>query len=177
MAQFRPMLKRFDKEGYNAAKKIVDQKIAAFDVAVQWASKYVEIRNIEAFEADMVAEFKKDLLHKHEKNIGLPINADKLINLLDIPVYEFNRIATQYYEISVDVKVLDRKVIAEVDKSDYQLWTISEEENIRLRAARKFVEAVEELEQFTKVFPMNLTSGTSGMISYNMREQKYYPNV
>ena len=73
--------------------------------------------------------------------------------------------------------MVDRKVIAEVDKSDYQLWTVSEEENIRLRAARKFIEAAEELEQFTKVFPMNLTSGTSGIISFDMREQKLYPSI
>lgn len=177
MAQFKPMLKHFDKEGYNAAKKIVDEKISAFDKAVEWASQYIEIRNVEAFETDMIAQFKKDLLYKHEKSIGLPINADKLIDLLDIPLYEFNSIAKQYYEISVNSKVVDRKVIAEVDKSDYQLWTISEEENIRLRAARKFIEAAEELEQFTKVYPMNLSTGTSGMISFNLREQKLYPSI
>ena len=177
MAQFKPMLKHFDKDGYYAAKKIVDEKISAFDKAVEWASQFIDIKDVEAFEADMIAEFKRSLLYKHEKSIGLPINADKLIDLLDIPIYEFNRIATQYYEISVNSKVVDRKVIAEVDKSDYQLWTVSEEENIRLRAARKFIEAAEELEQFTKVFPMNLTSGTSGIISFDMREQKLYPSI
>ena len=70
MAQFKPMLKHFDKDGYYAAKKIVDEKMSAFDKAVEWASQYIDIKDVEAFEADMIAEFKRSLLYKHEKSIG-----------------------------------------------------------------------------------------------------------
>jgi hypothetical protein len=177
MAQFKPMLKHFDKDGYYAAKKIVDEKISAFDKAVEWASQYIDIKDVEAFEVDMIAEFKRSLLYKHEKSIGLPINAEKLIDLLDIPIYEFNRIATQYYEIGIDTKFLDGVLTAEVDKADYQLWTVSEEQNEKLRIGREFIKSVEHLSDYTKVYPFDVARGVSQLISYDIRSQKYFVNV
>ena len=177
MKKFKPMLIRTDNEGLQMAKKRISDKISLFNKAVEWASKYTEIRNVEAFEADMVSEFKRDLLHKHEKSIGLPINADKLIELLDVPMYEFNRIAKDYYEIGVDVKVVDGTPTADVDKSDYQLWTVSEEQNEKLRIGREFIKAVEHLSDYTKVFPFDVSRGVSQLISYDIRSQQYYVNL
>lgn len=177
MKQFKPMLIHTDNAGLESANKRVKEKLNLYDKAMQWASQHTDIRNAEAFEADMIAEFKRDLLYKHEKNIGLPINADKLIDLLDIPLYEFNSIAKQYYEIGVEVKFADGELTAEVDKSDYQLWTVSEEQNEKLRIGREFIKAVEHLSDYTKVFPFDIARGVSNFVSYDIRKRKYYVNV
>jgi len=177
MTKFKPMLIRTDNEGLQSANKRVKDKLHLYDKAIQWASQYTEIRNVEAFEADMIAQFKKDLLYKHEKSIGLPINADKLIDLLDIPLYEFNSIAKQYYEIGIDVKFVDGELTAEVDKADYQLWTVSEEQNEKLRIGREFIKVVEHLSDYTKVFPFDVARGVSQLISYDIRSQKYFVNL
>ena len=175
--KFKPMLIRTDSEGLQMANKQIKDKLALFDKAMEWTSKHTEIRNIEAFESAMVAEFKRDLLHKHEKNIGLPINAEKLIDLLDIPIAEFNSIVKRYYEIDVDVKFVDGTPIAEVDKTDYQLWTVSEEQNEKLRIGRDFIKAVEHISDFTKVYPFDVARGVSHLISYDIRKQEFNVNL
>ena len=177
MAQFKPMLIRTDREGLKIAQKRIDEKIELYNEGVEWASKHTEIRNVESFENDMVAEFKRSLLFKHEKNIGLPINADKMIGLLDIPIEELNRIAQKYYSIAVDIEVVNGIPTAQLDKDQFQLWTTCEEQNEKLRVARDFIKAVEHLSDYTKVYPFNMVNGTSGLVHFNARTQKFYPNI
>ena len=92
-------------------------------------------------------------------------------------MYELNSIAKDYYEIGVDVKVVDGTPTADVDKSDYQLWTVSEEQNEKLRIGREFIKAVEHLSGYTKVFPFDVSRGVSQLISYDIRSQQYYVNL
>ena len=69
------------------------------------------------------------------------------------------------------------ELTAEVDKSNYQLWTVSEEQNERLRIGREFIKAVEHLSDYTKVYPLDVSRGVSQLISYDIRSQKYFVNL
>ena len=105
------------------------------------------------------------------------INADKMIGLLDIPIEELNRIAQKYYSIAVDIEVVNGIPTAQLDKEQFQLWTTCEKQNEKLRVARDFIKAVEHLSDYTKVYPLNMVNGTSGLVHFNARTQKFYPNI
>ena len=105
MAQFKAMLKSFDKEGYSLALKKQQEKIDLYNQALEWSAKYVDVGDpmvsgldYEVFEKDMITEFKRALLEKQKQNIQIPISADKLIYMMDIPMPELHKIADKYYE-------------------------------------------------------------------------------
>ena len=76
MAQFKAMLKSFDKDSYNLKMKQTNEKIKLYNDAIQWASNWVDVGDpnvsgidYDVFEKDMITEFKRALLEKQKQHI------------------------------------------------------------------------------------------------------------
>ena len=184
MAQFKAMLKAFDTDAYNLKLKQSNEKIKLYNDAIKWASNWCDVGdpnvsglNYVEFEKDMVTEFKRAMLEKQKQHIQLPINADKLIFMMDVPVSELHDMAEKYYSNTANVNLKEGNMTPIVNKADYQSWTTSEKENKQLRLARRFIELIEELENETKIYPYDISRGTSHFIGYDMRTQKWQPNI
>ena len=184
MAQFKAMLKSFDKEGYSLALKKQQEKIDLYNQALEWSAKYVDVGDpmvsgldYEVFEKDMITEFKRALLEKQKQNIQIPISADKLIYMMDIPMPELHRIADKYYENKSSVNLTGGKMTGSIDRKKYQTFTKSEKEKVKLRIANKFIEALEQVSVETQVYPHQIQRATNNFIAYDYRTNKYKANI
>ena len=66
---------------------------------------------------------------------------------------------------------------ANVDKKEFQKWTTSERENNQLRLARKLIDVLEQVEQETKVYPLDIARGTNHFVGYDIRKNCWRPNI
>lgn len=190
MAKFKPMLKRFDKLAYREATKVGSEKVEAFERALLWCKQHVDVNapteggqtpvgaiNQKQFLADMVAEFNRAFTEKCKENINLPVAIEKLYYLLDVRISELTGLAEKFYSNTTPVNLVEGKLVANVDKSEYQIWTVSEEENEKLRVTRELIENIKHVESLKfKVYPFDVCRGFSSFIAYDIREQEYVPN-
>mgnify|MGYP003149133576 CR=1 FL=1 len=183
MAQFKAMLKSFDKDSYNLKMKQTNEKIKLYNDAIQWASNWVDVGDpnvsgidYDVFEKDMITEFKRALLEKQKQHIQIPISADKLIYMMDVPINELVNLAEKYYSNNSNVNLKEGVMTPVVDKKKYQQWTTSEKENDKLRLAKKFIDVIEQVEQESKVFPLDIARRTSHFVGYDIRSNKWRPN-
>ena len=152
-------------------------------MALEFSANWVDVGDssvgglqYDAFEKDMITEFKRALLEKQKQNIQIPISVEKLIYMMDVPIGKLEQIAEKYYSSTANVNLKDGTMTAVVDRKKYQKFTESEKENERLRLAKKLIDVLEQVEQETRVYPMDIAKGTTHFIGYDIRENKWMPN-
>ena len=64
-----------------------------------------------------------------------------------------------------------------VDRSKYERWTTSSEENEKLRVGRKLIESIKNCESHTKIYPFDIQRATGGFLQFNMRDKDYFVNI
>ena len=66
--------------------------------------------------------------------------------------------------------------MAKVNKEDYSHYTKNESENERVIKLQKFINALEDVGDFTKVYPANIQQGLNNVVHYDISQSKYVIN-
>jgi len=146
MEEFKPQLILFDEEGYKIATKQAEAKLKALNDAKNQCEQYISVDNLKAFEGDIMAYFKKEILKDSKDFVKLGISVDKIIDLKEINLQAVNDIAESYYSMRGEIQWSDDNTASiTVDKSPYQKFTKNEEQNKTLSIVKDFICAVEKL--------------------------------
>lgn len=170
---------RTNIEGYKADVTATNNAINLLDQALEYSSKYVDVNNLDlrAFKEDMVQEFKRVFYEKHRASIQLEVKVEKILELLDVSITTLVMIQENFKKLKTgSVGISKNKYVSKVKKSDYVVYTRNDEQNKKLDLANKFIDAVNEIGKYKKVYPLNFTSGTSNFIGYDMRSKEFYLN-
>ena len=177
MSQYKSMLVRTDEEGFREAVRKAEGKISIFNRALGVASHHIAVEDTKKFSESFTTYFKQEFYKKHKDKIQLEISIDKLLNLMDVNLSPLYDLEVSYQEINAELKWEQNKPVPYVDKKPFERWTTSAEENEKVKAGRKLLDAIEEISKYSKVYPMTVQNAVSGLVSFNMRTNSYYINL
>ena len=184
MSKYRPVLVYFDAEGYQNAEKSSKEKESLFSEALEWMSAnsmnlipplsdndLIEIHNsMTGFFTDFIYGTNKD-------KIMLDISKEKLLGLLDIDISKLAYIEGNYIGYEIEPQFNRGSITFPIDRKPFERYTKSAEENRKLRHYKAFIEALEDLSEHCHVYPFEIQKGTSGLVRFDRRLNKYFPNI
>ena len=179
MPKYKPMLIHFDEEGYKRAARWAMDKVVKYNDAKRFAEKHIVVADTKAFAGSFTSYFKRVFMDSHRDKIQLEISVDKLLDLMDIDLLPLAHLESKYRDnkslLSFDTP--DGVPAPVIDKTQFETYTNSSEQNEVLRDTRRLIEAIQKVEQHTHVYPANFVAATSNLLGYDMRKGKYYPNL
>lgn len=176
MPKYKPMLIHFDEDSYRLELKRCEEKISILNKAIQWAENYTKISDIERFAESFTVNFKKVYYESNKDKIHLDIKIDKLLELVGINVDALLIMERKFNKIDAKLDYTNG-INPVVDRRKYERYTKSSKENERLRDGRRFLEVLELIEKHVKVYPANITTGTSNLIGFDIRKGEYHINI
>lgn len=177
MSQYKAMLVFTDEEGYREAMRKSENKIKIFNTALGVASHHIAVVDTQKFADSFTTYFKQEFYRKHKSKIELEVSVEKILNLMDVnlnPIYDLEK---QFKSNTAEVRWEGNKPVPYVDKTPFERWTTSAEENEKVKAGRKLIEAIDEVSKYSKVYPVTVSKAVSGLLSFNMRTNSYYINL
>ena len=177
MSQYKAMLVFTDEVSYQEAMRRADEKRRLFIKALEVASYHIAIEDSKEFAEGFTAYFKEQFYNKHKEKVMLQISVEKMLDLLDVNLKPLQDLETKFKSINAELRWKGNKPYAYVDKKPFERWTTSAEENNKVKAGRKLLDAIDEISKYSKVYPLAIQQATSNLVSYNMRENKYFINL
>lgn len=177
MSQYKAMLVYTDEEGYQSALRIAKEKVTLFNKALGVASTHIAVEDTKAFAESFTTYFKREFYKKHKEKIQLDISVEKLLGLLDINLKPLYDLEVQFHSINAEIRWEENKPTVYVDKKPYERWTKSAKENEIVKAGRKLLDAIDEISNYTNIYPLTIQQATSNLIAYNMRTNEYRINL
>jgi len=184
--EFKPVKLHFDKWTYNRACKQSEDKLIALDKMSVWSANkgvYIKTKDLMmSFLNDPVSTFKDEWYRVNKEKIGINVNVDKLLELCDINIRELEvlREGVKKYDAKIgitdDKKTKLYKYYAIVNEEDFTVYTKSAKENERVNKLKRFLKALEDVGEFTKVYPANIQQGLSNAVQFDLRDNKYVIN-
>ena len=171
--KFEKQIVAFNEREYNRAIQDANNKIKRLKDALKWCSSFVMTSNIdkEKFAEDCVAEFTRVFTKKWA--VKYPdIKANKLLELLDVPMVELRALQTLIVAIQQPVKLVDDKFLANVSKEAFTRYTKNEKENKMLRLVNKINAIVEEVQREQQVFKLTLAQAMPNLLTFDMVQNK-----
>lgn len=172
MPKYKPMLVYFDEEGFQDAQRKADDKLELFDKALKWCGQYIKVDAPESFIESFTEYFKDQFFQKNIGKIQLDISVERLLYLMEIEIAPLQDIELQFKENATPLFIRDGKPVCAVDKDRFKRFTKSAEENKMLKAGNNFIDALNEIKEYTHIYPMTISQGTSGMLRFDMRRNK-----
>lgn len=168
-----------DITSYNRAVKDAENKIKIIEVGLEWCAKHIDTDKIDRkkFVTDMVAEFNRQVTLQKGDMTKVELAVEKLHFLLDIHITELYSIQKQYESIEANVYVDNDDFVTGVSLDDYTRYTQDEEENERVIRANQLIHSLDMVSKYVKVYPADIQRGTSNYIKYDLRQNKYIPNL
>ena len=173
MSEFKRQIVAFNEREYNRAIQDANNKIKRLKEALKWCSSFVMTSNIdkEKFAEDCVAEFTRVFVEKWA--VKYPdIKANKLLELLDVPMVELKALNTLIMAIEQPIKVVGGKFEADVSKEAFTHYTKSEKENKMLAVVNKINAIVEEVQREQQVFKLTLAQSMPSLLQFDMVQNK-----
>lgn len=172
------MLIHFDEDGYDMAKRWAMDKVANYGKAKKYAEKYIDVNDAEAFSNSFTGYFKDAFLKKNRSKIQLDISVDKLMDLLEVDITPLAQMEYRYKEndSTLAFDAPDGIPAPVLDKSKFEMYTNSSDQNEVLRDARRLIKAVEKASRHTHFFPADIARGTNNSIGYDIRRGVYFVN-
>jgi hypothetical protein len=173
MSDFKRQIVAFNDRDYNRAIQDANNKIKRLKDALLWTSSFVMNSNInkENFAEDCVAEFTRVFVEKWA--VKYPdIKANKLLELLDVPMAELRALQTLIMAIKHPVKVVDDKFEADVSKEAFTRYTKNEKENKMLSLVERLNNVVEEVQREQQVFKLTLAQAMPSLLQFDMVQNK-----
>lgn len=184
--EFKPIKLSFQKYEYERACKEAEEKLLALDKMLVWsANKGVYIKSkdlMKNFLFDPIGTFKEEWYRIHSGKIELNVSIDKLLQLLEVNINELEALDENVRKLDALIIVVDDKksklfkYASSVSQEDYTIYTKNEKENIKVSKLRKYLKSLEDVAEFTKVYPLNICNGLSNIITYDLRDNKYQIN-
>ena len=190
MVEFKPIEYGFNKVGYNQANKEAKEKLEILDEMLVWcANKEIFIKSkkdMQMFAISPVNHFKHLWYEKNSKKIELPINVDKLLDLMDINIFELQQLAIKYEKNRAELGIVDDKktklfkYAIQVDRNKFCQYTTSAEQNKKLKALQKFIKEVKAIEKIVgKVYPYDICNalGRGQHLGYDISSSEFKINL
>ena len=184
--QFKPVKLEFDKWAYNRACKEAEDKLLALDKCLVWcANNGVHIKSkdlMSSFLSNPLQTFKDEWYRINSKKIELNVNIEKLLELCEIDIRDLGVLREGVRRYNAEIGIAnDRKTklfkyVAKVEKEDFSHYTKNESENERAVKLQKFINALEDVGDFTKVYPANIQQGLNNVVHYDISQSKYVIN-
>ncbi len=109
------------------------EKLELLNKAIEWCKiKGVKLetkKEKEEFKIDFVEFFKKKFYSINGTKTGLPLNVNKLMDLLDINILELQRILDKYLNNPIRIQIRKGEYSAAVTPEKYVMFTKTELEN------------------------------------------------
>ena len=168
-----------DTEAYNRAVKLSSDKIELIKEAFHWMGQHIDTKEIDRvrFIQDAVHEFNKVLMKQKGDIVKAKVGVDKIHFLLDIRISHLVEYQRKIESIDIPVYVKEDDFISGVVEDDYVVYTENEEQNDKLIKANNLIQALDLVSEYRKVYPLDICRGTSEFLKYDMRSQKYLPNI
>ena len=173
MSEFKRQIVAFNEREYNRAIQDANNKIKRLKEALKWCSSFVMTSNIdkEKFAEDCVAEFTRVFVEKWA--VKYPdIKANKLLELLDVPMVELKALNTLIMAIEQPIKVVGGKFEADVSKEAFTHYTKSEKENKMLAVVNRLNNIVDEVQREQQVFKLTLAQSMPSLLQFDMVQNK-----
>ncbi len=173
MKEFKRQIVAFNDRDYNRAMVEVNNKIKRLKDALKWCSSFVMTSNInkEKFADDCVAEFTRVFAEKWA--VKYPdIKANKLLELLDVPMAELRALETLIMAIQQPIKVADNKFVSDVSKEAFTRYTKNEKENKMLSLVERLNNVVDEVQREQQVFKLTLAQSMPSLLQFDMVQNK-----
>lgn len=187
MSKFKPMLIRFDEEGYNRECQRMENKSNILRKALEWMHanaanvKFTPKNESEWAELDrgFVHWFKDKYWEVNSDLVKLPISVDKALELMEVNLAPLWKLWKQYSDIDPVHCPLESEdgIYYIVPKEPYQVYTKNAEENRKLKVGRKLIELLEHADEVTHIYPLDIQKGTSELIKYNLKTGEYIVNI
>ena len=184
--EFKPILLSFDNNGYNRACKEAEDKLLALDKCLVLCANngvYIKSKDLmSSFLSNPVQTFKDEWYRINSKKIELNVNVEKLLELCEVEIRDLGVLREGVRRYNADIGIAnDRKTklfkyVAKVDKESYSHYTKSESENVRVMKLKKFLNALNDVSEFTQVYPANIQQGLNNIIHYDISQREYVIN-
>lgn len=186
MSKFKPMQISFDEVSYKTEEENIEKRMQTIERALKWmrdAAPNVKFNmghnDWHALHNGFVKFFKEKYWEVNQSLIKLPISVDKALELMEINTEDLEALNRLYLSFPVKVVPLfsAEGIWYPIERTDYIRWTKSAEENKRLKIARKFIEVMDEVAEFTTVNPMAIVQGTNQLVTINRSRGEFVPNI
>ena len=135
-----------------------------------------------SFLSNPVQTFKDEWYRINSKKIELNVNVEKLLELCEIDIRDLGVLREGVRRYNADIGIANDKktklfkYVAKVNKEDYSHYTKSESENVRVMKLKKFLNALNDVSEFTQVYPANIQQGLNNIIHYDISQREYVIN-
>jgi len=158
-----------------------EEKLKLLNDAIEWCKKYgVKIsskKDRQLFKTDFVQFFKDKFYSINSKKSGLPINVDKLMDLLDVDISELQQIEDKYLRNQTVIHIKNGEYITMVTPEKYVQFTESELENEMLEVLNEFLRSLKKVEKYKSVYPFDICRGTGRFMNFDQNSGKYFLNT
>ena len=178
--KFTPQKIEVNQIAYNNAIKQAEAKIENFKAALNFAyNNHVKETDLNdtAFNESFTQEFKRCFLKENSKKVQLEIPYEKLLDLLSVNLDTLKELEYKHHENTAQLEIIDNETVAsEVSIEDFTVYTRNESENKRLAAKENLVKALNEVSEFSKVYPLSVIQATSNFVLFDITKNEYKLN-
>ena len=142
-------------QAYNQACEFAKDKLTTFEAITDWIASKVDISkvNLEALNKDVSAEFKRAYIEQNSGITNIELSFEKIAYLTELDDTQLKEMIFVFYENASDLNFKKGKASAEkIDIKNYTRFTRSQNENDKVEAVTKLIEALDEVAKHTKVY-------------------------
>ncbi|MDC3241041.1 hypothetical protein OAT68_01410 [Flavobacteriaceae bacterium] len=179
MKTFKKQLVSFDEAGYKRAIEDAKRKIETFNQALSFAEKHIVVFDKEEFARNFVEFFKSEFHKVHQEQNTLGLSPDKLLFVKEVDLTRLNNLQRTFKddESAISFDTTDGKPKPDIDKTQFEVWTKSPEQNERLKIGQTLIDALRKASAHTKIYPLAVQQATSNLVMYNVRTNDYTVNI
>lgn len=184
MSQYKPMLIRFDERSYKEALSKASEKESLWREAISWIKdnftnwkQPTDSAELNTLHNSFTEYFRDKYWETNKDLVKLPISIDKILDLMEIDIRALSYIEREYKAFDYKPKFNTGEISFPVDKTPFEMYTRSSEENQKLKLARKFIDILEEVSEVTHVYHKNIQTAVSNFVIFDMRENRFFANV
>lgn len=178
--KFTPQKIEVNHVAYNVAIKQAEAKIENFRAALNFAyNNHVKETDLSdtAFNESFTQEFERCFIKANSKKVQLEISYKKLLDLLSVNLDTLKELEYKHHENPAQLEIVDNETVAsEVSIEDFTVYTRNESENKRLAAKENLVKALNEVSEYSKVYPLSVIQATSNFVLFDIAKNEYRLN-
>ena len=116
----------------------------------------------------------KELILKTYKDVNfLELTSEKLIEAKEFNIAKLIDLQKQYEDIDLPLVFVDGSPSYATLRSDFEVWTTSEKQNLKLAKGNKFIAALLELAEDVHIIPRFIINSTQETIIFDFDKNKY----
>lgn len=163
------VLINFQEDQFNNDMTLFNSKEAARLDVLEAVKELTNCKDFNStFTNETIENTYKLIEDQYRSRNQLKLSGKKLVEVLEIDMSEIIK-ANDKYQSLLDVK--------KPMKKNYCSYAETEEEIIRLNAAKKVIDSINELSKHTKVFNGTIVGAVNGAVTCTLRNQNLIPNL